>query len=330
MASIILPYKNLGETLAVNLDLSKIPHTVIGERSALVDVSKAGPSISVPIEAQIPNGISDVFPAAERKKPPLQVVATTLSIDAGFRQHVTMKQQKANLYTGAVVLDLNQIAEAAELSVYVVRSSNGSSKGGFAKHRGSRLAWSPTYEIRFAERPKKGNFLTIEWEDFGNSTIVPANFERSLYYVDTEAEPPILYLNKLAKPPLIKMIETQGFGHDKALPRDVLYRSLSTNVWFVLAQAALEALHNEALQTGVPVDLGEAFGGSWKQEVIELLAPRALPSMMPEDAVGEFCSKMNESSYFASALLRAQLAVQADQELLEHFERMAEREFSRG
>jgi hypothetical protein len=76
--------------------------------------------------------------------------------------------------------------------------------------------------------------------------------------------------------------------------------------------------------------LDDAFGGSWKQEMIELLAPRALPALMHEDAVGEFCTKMDDSNYFANALLRAQLAIQTDQELLAHYEKFADREFANG
>jgi hypothetical protein len=329
MASIILPYSNLGESLAVNVDLSKIPHRVIGERSVLVDTSQAGPTISIPVDVQIPNGLADVFPPLERKSPPIEILATLLSIDAGIRQSVQMKQQKPNLYTGTVVLDLSRITESAELCFYAVRASAGSIKG-FARHRGSRLAWSSTHQIRFVERPAKGNFLTIVWEDFSNSVVVPPDFEKGFYYVDTESDPPVLYLNKLASSPLIKIFQTEGHGHAKALPRDLLFRSVSTNVWFVLAQTALEALHNEAAASGVPVDLDEAFGGNWKQEMIELLAPRALPSLLPEDAVREFCSKMDDSNYFASALLRAQLAIQTDQELLKHYEKFAEREFANG
>jgi hypothetical protein len=44
-----------------------------------------------------------------------------------------------------------------------------------------------------------------------------ADFEKGLYYVDTESDPPVLYLNKLASSPLIKIFQTQGHGHAKAL-----------------------------------------------------------------------------------------------------------------
>jgi len=64
--------------------------------------------------------------------------------------------------------------------------------------------------------------------------------------------------------------------------------------------------------------------------MIELLAPRALPGLMHEDAVREFCSKMDDNNYFTNTLLRAQLAIQTDQELLAHYEKFADREFANG
>jgi hypothetical protein len=67
MASIILPYSNLGETLDVSVDLSKIPHRVIGERSVLVDASQAGQAISIAVEAKLPSAILDLFPPSEQK-----------------------------------------------------------------------------------------------------------------------------------------------------------------------------------------------------------------------------------------------------------------------
>jgi hypothetical protein len=329
MASVILPYNNLGEVLVVSMDLSKIPHRAIGERSVLVDTSTVGATVSIGIEARLPGEILDVFPPSERKSPPIEVLVTLVSIDAGIRQSIKMKPQKPDLYVATASLDLNQITESVELRVFVVRTSTGSTKG-FASHKGSRLAWSPVYEIRFVERPTKGNFISTVWEDFSNSTVVPRDFEKGLYYVDAESDPPVLYLNKLASSPLVKLFQTQGFGHAKALPRDLLFRSIATNIWFVLAQTALEALHNEAVESGVPVDLDAAFGGSWKQEMIELLAPRSLPSLMPEDAIQELCSKIDDSNYFANTLLRAQLAIQTDQLLLEYYEKFADREFANG
>jgi hypothetical protein len=329
MASVILPYSNLGEAIVVSMDLSKIPHRAIGERSVLVDTSTVEGSISIGVEARLSSEILDAFPPSERKSPPIEVLVTLISIDAGIRRSIKMKQQKPDLYVATASLDLKQISESAELCVFAVRTSTGSAKG-FANHKGARLAWSPIHEIRFVERPTKGNFISTVWEDFSNSTVVPRDFEKGMYYVDAESDPPVLYLNKLASSPLVKLFQTQGFGHAKALPRDLLFRSIATNIWFVLAQTALEALHNEAVESGVPVDLSAAFGGNWKQEMIELLAPRSLPSLMPEDAIQEFCSKMDDSNYFANTLLRAQLAIQTDQSLLEYYEKFADREFANG
>jgi hypothetical protein len=328
MATTILPYKNLGEKLAVNLDLSQIPHRAIGDYSILVDKSAVGSSLSLDVDAQVPSAITEAFPKSERARPPLELVATVVSIDAGIREPVTLKQQKPNLYKGTINLDVDRIPEAVRICVYAVRTKPGSG-GGFAPRKGCRLAWGPTHEIRFTERPVKGKFLNVKWEDFGNSSVVPAGFEKAMYYVDAEADPPVLYLNKLASAPLVTLLRTEGHGHPKAMSRDLLFRAIANDVWFVLAQAALDSLRKEAA-TGTPVDLNAAFDGSWKQEIIELLAPIVLPGLQAEDAVAEFCNRMDDDTYYADTLLRAEVAIQTDQSLRDQFEKFAEREYEHG
>ena len=248
-------------------------------------------------------------------------MATVVSIDGGIREPVALKQQKPNLYKGTIKLDATQIPEAVRICVYAVRSKSGTASG-FAPRRGCRLAWGPAFEIRFKEKPPKGKFLTLKWEDFSNSAVVPAGFESAMFYVDTETDPPVLYLNNLSSAALQKLLRTEGYGHPKALPRDLLFRAIANDVWFVLAQTAFDSLRKEA-RGGTPVDLA-ALDGSWKQEFIELLAPMVLPALPPEDAVLEFCNKMDDDNYYANALLRAQVAIQTGQTLREHFEKFAQ------
>jgi hypothetical protein len=58
--------------------------------------------------------------------------------------------------------------------------------------------------------PQRGRHLRILWEDFDGSTIVPAGFPNAFFYLDTntDAVPPVFYLNKSAKAALIRLAET--------------------------------------------------------------------------------------------------------------------------
>jgi hypothetical protein len=335
MANIILPYENLGEKIAVNLELPGIPHKPLGENSILVDTAGLGTSsIAIDVEAQIPSRIGQAFPTSERRNPPMDILATIVSIDAGIRNSIPLKQQKPNLYRAKINLDLTRISEAVELCVYVVRAKRGSvpvsGKGPrFAWQKGCRLAWGPTHEIRFRERPPRGDFLDIKWEDFSRTTVVPGGFEGAMYYVDTESDPTVLYLNDLSAPPLKQLLRTEGHGHPKALARDMLFRSIANDAWFVLVQAALDALRREASLSTPPVDL-EVLDKPWKQEIIELVAPMVLPGFPDEDAVLELRTKINDDSYYADTLLRAAVAIQTEQRIREHFEKFAERVYEHG
>jgi hypothetical protein len=328
MASIILPYKNLGEAIEVNFDLNAIPHKKTGERSYLIDPTFKGKTVDVKITAKLPSGYLNVFPKAEQKNPPLELVATILSVDSGLRNSVTLRRAKPALYEGLVSLDFGRISELAEITIVASRTTSGSGAG-FAVHAGSRVAWSPKSEVRISERPKRGNFLKIAWEEFNNSAVVPKGFDDALFYIDSEHEPVVLYLNKMTDDALIKLFETKGHGHAKALPRDVLLSTVATSAWLVLAQSALGALH-AAASKGTPVDLDEEFDGGWRQQVIELLAPSLLPHLTKDDAIAELCLKMDETTYYANILLTAQLVIQCHRKTRQLFERYAEKEFSNG
>ena len=329
MAQTLLPYRHLGESLGVHLDFARVPYKKTGEHSFVVDRARAGERAEIRVEVQTPSGIRKVFPPSEQKRPPLEVLATVLSIDGSVRHSITLKQQKPSLFTGKITLDLTRILETARVCVYAVRTRDGSSVG-YASKKGSWVAWGPESEIRFTDRPTKGNFLRTIWEDFSDSIHVPRHFESALYYADAGAEPPVLYLNKLASAPLIKLLETEGHGHPKALPRDLVFRSIATNVWLTLAQVALEALHNEAVENSSPVDVMRVLDGSWRKEMIELLVPSLYPNLMAEEAILQLGMKIEDKSFYADALLRAQLAIQANQKMRDHFERLAEKAFENG
>lgn len=329
MADLILPYKNLGEAIGLSLDLGGIPHKTFGEHSILVDASQAGKNITINIEAQLPSGIADMFPKPERKNPPLEVLGTIVSIDAGIRRTIPLQRRKPNLYSGKVMLNLGEITESARLCVFALKKSDGSAAG-FAKHNGSRLAWSPTHEIRFNERPTKGQFLQILWEDFGNSAVVPANFEEAFYYVDSQSEPPALYLNSLMGNELKSLVTTEVHGGSKALPRDVTFCSIATSAYLTLAQEMLKQLHEEASVGGTPVDPDAAFSGSWKLEMFELLAPLLNPTILPDSAKLELCTKIDDGKYYGQVLSRTQLAIQSYLLVREHYEKLAEKAFENG
>lgn len=329
MADLILPYKNLGEAIGLSLDLKGIPHKTSGDNSILVDATQAGKTLTINIAAQLPSGIIDMFPKSERKNPPLEVLGTILSVDASIRRKIPLQRQKPNLYSGKLTLNLSEVTESARVCVFALRKTDGPTAG-FAKHKGSRLAWSPTHEIRFAERPTKGRFLQILWEDFGNSAVVPANFEEALYYIDSQSEPPALYLNSLMGNELKSLVTTEAYGGSKALPRDVTFCSIATSAYLTLAQEVLKNLHEEASAGGTPVDAEAVFSGSWKLEMFELLAPLLNPKILPDSAKLELCTRINDGKYYGQVLARTQLAIQSYLRVRETYEKLGEKVFENG
>jgi hypothetical protein len=327
MANAILPYRSLGETIGISLDLNEAPHKAIGEHSVLVDTAAAGESITIDIKAQLPSGIPQLFAKQEQKNPPIEVVGTITSVDASSRRTIPLQKQKPNLYSGRVKLDLTQITESAELSVFVVRKTNGPGGQGIATHKGSRLAWSPNYEIRFVEPPTKGKLLDIRWDDFSEPKFVPESFPDALYYIDPHSEQPVIYLNSAMANELKSLVNTKGHSPPKALPRDVIFHSMANAGYLTLAQETIKALHEEGATSGTPVNAEDLFSGSWKLEMYELIAPLLNPSILPEAAKVELCTKINETNYFGEVMARAQLAIQSHLGVRDLYEKLAKKAF---
>ena len=314
----ILPYANCGESIGVSLDIPGVPAQSIAENTILVDASHLSGPFQVTVEAQLPSKMVEAFPPSDRKNLSVDVIVSVLSIDGLIRTHVLLTNKKSNLYAGVLKLDPAVISESATLQVYAVRASRGKTVLGFAAQKGARLAWSAAMEVRLAERPPpKGQYLDVRWEDFETSGEIPNGFGHALHFVDINSNPPVLYLNKRARPSLIKLLETKGHGHPKALPRDVLLSSIRAPVWATLIHAALTELRREA-EDG-PVDFRVAFAGTWKGDVLEWIAPLIHSDLLPDDAVFEMCTRINDEAYFADVMTRSQLAVQHSDKLLDTY-----------
>ena len=237
-----------------------------------------------------------------------------------------LKRSKKSLYAGVVSLDPAIITDSASVCVYAIRTRQGAKAAGFTTQKGARLAWSPVHEIRLREKPPpKGNYLRIEWIDFEQSTLIPNGFREAFHYVDTSSPEPVLYLNERADPSLVKLVDTKGYGHPKALLRDTIFRSVAVCVWSSLVRSALEALRQEEVW---PVSFEDAFGSRWEGEVLKWIAPRAFPSVLPDDALAEFCRSMSEAQFYSDVLARAQLAIQSEHELLGTYGKSAMGAFS--
>jgi hypothetical protein len=320
----LLPYANQGETISVGIDFLETEKQTIGTNSFLVDRTNLDGPFAVRIEAQLPSKIDQAVPPNERDDPPIAVVATLKSIDGLVRSQTALKPIKKNLYRGEIILDPSVISEAASICVLAVRKADGG-KSGYAKQKGARLAWSETYEVRLTERPlPKGKFLRVVWEDFETSVIVPIGFRDSFFYVHIAGTEPVLYLNKNAKTPLVKLMETKGHGHPKAPSRDLLFSSIAVPVWLALCHSALEALRKEGGDGQWPVDFEDAFRGNWRGEVLKHVSEIVFPDLPAEEALFEFCSKMGESDYYANVLARAQVAIQSEHKVLDRYAKFAE------
>jgi len=323
--TVLLPYESLDEAIAVDFDFGATTVTKLGDTGHLIDDPVPGSIIAVQIDAQVPGTIKRTFPKHERGNLPMEVLAAIVSIDGSLRVSVPLTRQKSSLFTGTLSLDLNRISEALRVTVFAVRNAPGSTIG-YAGEPGARVAWSPTHEIRVTERkPTGGNFIKVVWEDFSSSSVVDSEFQDTLYYLESGGTLPTLYLNKSVSVALIKLMDTGGHGHPRALPRDVLFKSIAATVWCELLRSALGDLRDEAVN-GMPVEI-DSLASEWKRDIIRLLAPFLFPNLLPEAAEPEICSKINEDGFYTLLLDRVQLAVQLELKTSDIYSTFAEKVF---
>jgi hypothetical protein len=324
----LLPYANLGETISVSLDFQGIDKTDLGEHSFLVHAPEDSGPVTAKIDAQLPDGFEAAFPPSEQKDPPLIVLSAVTSVDGLFRTHVPLKKAKKNLYGGVIQIDPAIVLEAAKVRVYAVRAKPGGRAAGFTAQRGARLAWSPTQEIRLTEKPPpKGKNLEIKWIHFDEANFIPAALRDTFYFLEMGADKPVLYLNEGASPSLVKLVDIKGAGHPKAILRDTIFRSIAVSVWTALVRSAIDALRKEEL---FPVNFNDVFAGTLNGTVLKWIAPKVLPTMLPDDALSELCRSMNQDDSYNDILARSQLAIQSAHNILDIYGKSAEGAFANG
>ena len=326
----LLPYANVGETISAEFDYATVPFERLGENSVLIDPELLTKPLMVDIIAQVPKRILKSFPDGERASPPLKVIAAYTSIDGSLRDSVELNSKDANLFAGSIAVDPKIVQESIKVTVLALRDKPGKEPG-YASHNGARLGWCPTHEIRFKEKVvSAGNFLEIRWENFEGSLIVPEGYAQTFYYLDANASAPILYLNKNSVPALIKLMDTKGHSGSKASARDLLFRSIATSVWQQLLRAALDDLREEAMTMGTPVDLDMAIAEEWKRVAIRKFAEHLEPTLLPDAALLQICSDIDNSGYYTDLVSRAGLAAQSVVEAKGYFEKFAEEAFKNG
>jgi hypothetical protein len=320
-----LPYKNLGETLSLELNFGDVKLLKSEATEYLVDEESINSPFAVEVKLSLEKKISVLFPSHEHSKMPFEVVLCLTSVDGSLRNSTPLKHIKGELYSGCVNIDPEIIRDSIKLVAYVIRNSKGSDKQ-FAHQKGCRLMWSPAIHIRLKENlPRKGGGIKIIWEDFSNPkhNVVPEGFEKALYYLDMDKELPIIYLNKKSSNPLIKLLQEKGSGHQKAYLRDSILKGVFTQVQCHLTLEAMKDLHREA-QIRTPVDLDNDISPKWKRVVIRDYAYRIWSEMTPADAEQKITTDIEDDGIYQQVVDRLTMAVQNACGLKEVYEKIAE------
>ncbi|MDQ3032728.1 MAG: hypothetical protein M3Y87_09950 [Myxococcota bacterium] len=215
-----------------------------------------------------------------------------------------------------VVIDRRNVRGKIELTPHVLRSTSRTGGDEYASEEGAIVATGAPIVIAVDEEDSlMGGFLKGAWEDFEQSTDLPAlrSFARATHYVSL-TDPPVLYLNS-SIPSLQALLSSKKTqGADAAL-RDVVFDAISSSAWMTLVVASTASAVK---------DEGDRFIAAtvWSERVLEYVAPRMTGVTETSGAIDAFVRQMRDENASASVLSRVEAHFQQRDDFGTHLEKL--------
>ena len=223
---------------------------------------------------------AEVLPESERRDPPLRFVAILRDSTGWYRVVAPLTRTNEGSVTGSIDFSPLESTGFAGIEVVAIRTRRGGSAAapGYAMESGMRVATAPPLELYTRDRPQlPGGSLDIRWEDFAASTH-PQRRKRSdrVYYLESTAEPPILWLNQ-AIPDLPTVLESKGTTGRQALVRELINQAIAGPAWYGL-------LHTAFLSVSLDEEERPTLPEGWRHGLIARVAPRLYPALSRDRA----------------------------------------------
>jgi hypothetical protein len=303
------PYPTAGDALALACATER-EDVVVEDHRLLLQGVPEGQGIPLALKVSMEGSVLEtVLPESERDEAPVEVLVVIRSVPSRVRRAVALKPEGDGLWTGDLELEKADLFESLELEPVLTRRQAGTETG-FATHAGARLAWGPVVKLEIDEPPvPAGGYLEVQWDDFRTSNS-PVRKARPglMYMLDTEPDPPMLWLNSAIEH-FKAVAHARGPRGRNIRVRDATFDSIVSQTWTSLVAIVITRL---ATFMSVEHEADAALESltEWETRVIHYWAPALLPEYSKGEAVTELAERAGSPELMADLQDRLSAAVQ--------------------
>lgn len=268
---------------------------------ALLAAGTAWQELTLGVHVELsPEVLGRVLHADEASRPPVALVLALRCREAFLsRSHrVTPGDPAAGLYECTLALQRDDLRGEVSITPYLVRTSSGVRRPGYAWRRGAWLATGEVWTINVDElRPRIGDNLEVLRKRFSEAPEVPHSDRANWFLLQLDGGAPRLLLNEEHADLMRALYDDSAKGR-RAAVRDALYDRLDAAVWPALLLYAARAWLD-----------GDGDVSPWQENVLRLWAKRlgAAPGDL-DDEVQRLAVRATETP--ASFVLEVNAALQ--------------------
>lgn len=232
---------------------------------------------TVHLELSMDDGVIDrVVSPDERDDPPVKVLVLVQSLPSRTREAVELNESEG-VWSGTATLVKSALYEAVSLEPVLARTKSGTDEA-FATHAGARIASGAPTHVEIDEPPvTPGGYLEVKWDDFAKSEDPRRKVNPDLLYVlDTDADPPMLWLNSGTHEDFKPVMHASGPRGRNMRVRDAMYDTIVSQAWTSLVSIVITRLAT-AMAEEENVDAALEALTEWETRVLHYWAPSLEP-----------------------------------------------------
>jgi len=200
------------------------------------------------------------------------MLVTVRSLQSRVRTAVKLERSSDGDWRGKLDLPKRELYGALNLEPVLVRTVPGDDPE-YAQHVGARLAWGTPVGIEIDDAPvPAGGYLDVRWDNFKQSDK-PRHKSNSdlVYLLDTDSDPPMLWLNAGIEH-LKPVMHAKGPRGRDLRVREAMYDTVVSQVWTSLVSAVIAKLVAELSEEEEPDAVLDAIN-EWELRIVNYWAP---------------------------------------------------------